>query len=236
MTECCPKEDKEPVYIYSPLPTTTARNECQFCRTSIENGTPLVCFGCGVFLVCELCLHGPLAIYNEIECFKLHFCLCCMGDFHEYSDLHAGEVLQRLLRTNPSGRHVNYARLILALCKTGDDPRLGVSQDIDAARTELLRLANDEEYALAQYVVAALHRKSCPRNDFFGSFMNGSLFFLQAFHLVSPFHPCAEIAKSYLERAAAQKHIKAMVDAGVREWRRILRDGQSSRCKHVSRT
>lgn len=187
---------------------------CSNCPNSIQEGTPIMCIACGTFIVCGACATLPKfggcnARLGSIS----YFCTSCQADRENAN--HPADLaifLQRLLDKEPTGKHVKYARLMLAQMKLHDMPEItGTKKGVDAAREEYMWLANNLDYAPAQLAMASFY------DPYAQCCWDGPILF----HLLgngieeSPFAPSREFAIAYYERSAEHEWSLALTTVGT---------------------
>jgi hypothetical protein len=127
---------------------------CPKCKINpVDEGCPAMCASCGTFIVCGPCSVTP-AFGGENGRPPCSFFVCelCKPNI---KGLRPGQLLRRLLDNRPEGPHVRYSRLMLAQCMLNNYGDVtGITYDVEAAKTEYLWLANNEDYGPAQLAMA----------------------------------------------------------------------------------
>ena len=118
-----------------------------------------MCICCGEFIVCGSCAtkDGEFGAVNVRATVLFFFCTDCIQQRKQANDrTKPGVVLSSLLDTKHTGPHVKYARLQLAQIRLNETyDGTGIPQDMEAAKKEYLWLANDCDYAPAQFALAS---------------------------------------------------------------------------------
>lgn len=200
-------------------------NEKNFCKICLQfrgdnHGKDAYCFGCASFLFCGPCNGKPEANNGEIHDGESGaFAKVCEECSRKVAKHHivssSGKHLRFLLREKPTGMHVNHLRLCLAQLMLNDTEKItGIAQDVEAAKQEYLWLANNLDYAPAQFALASLHDPLCHLN---GAFHDGPLriCIISKELKKSPFDSNAQIAKKYYERSCEQKLSTALNEVGI---------------------
>jgi len=189
--------------------------KCPKCNThSIQEGCPIMCIRCGDFIVCGSCAtkDGEFGAVNVRATVLFFFCMECLQHrTQSHDNTKPGVVLCALLDTKHIGPHVKYARLQLAQMRLNDTYNdTGIPHDMEAAKKEYLWLANDCDYAPAQFALASFLD---PDDHESLEYWDGPI----PFHLLLneddtnnvgeirrtiPFSPNANLAKQYYDRSA----------------------------------
>ena len=209
--------------------------ECEIRPLSDDTDFPGMCFSCGAFTCCGPCSSSPKM--GGRNCRQTRFSFACQACEAKTQILQAaaiaarvpvsvplpGKLLNRLLTQHSAGgggqhqRHTNYARIILAQFMLNDQEECtGVAQNVKAAKKEYLALANDENYAPAQLVLASMYDPINHRNR---STWDGPTNF---HHLVTTwkpyvylFEPDTKLAIKYYDSAVRNKCALALEFVGT---------------------
>ena len=210
-------EDPTPSQVLLPPPKKKKEQaqECRKCHNdSVQEGSPFMCFTCGVFIVCGSCITttemgGRNGRPTAIE----YACSGCCGESEEPPC----DLLQNLLDENPTGPHVRYARLILAQMKLNDAPQFtGTEQDTEAAKKEYLWLANHLDYAPAQMAMGSFHHPNChPVGECWDGPLPMYLLENNKGIETAPFSSNKKLAIAYYDRSVAQEWSLALTTVGT---------------------
>ncbi len=146
--------------------TVSSDNICRSCKKNPDDdgGDAALCIVCGTFVCCGPCFGRPE--FNGINGIVSVLSITCETCRHKMKHknkgaLTPGTTLRHLLHKKTTGRHVNHTRLILAQWMLNDTEELtGIEQDVAAAMDEYLWLANDCDYAPAQFVLGSFYDPS----------------------------------------------------------------------------
>lgn len=189
------------------VPKPVSPVKCPKCDNEpLDEGLPMMCLACGAFMMCECCTWLPKFRQEGVP-----ICVSCGKNSASLSP-YPGILLQRLLTNKPVGKHVHLGKLCLAQCQLNNRKgTTGVVQNIDAAKTEYLRLANHENFGPAQYFIADMYRGEV--NDMVPEY--GPLNCLDNRYTTNPFPPAPTTAKRYYDRALVKKLHRATLSVGV---------------------
>ena len=203
-------------------------NLCKCCKSNHDDtgGNPAMCFACGYFICCGPCYGKPeMNGKNSMPSTVSLVCMECKSSLEEANDIDIvnkpGVLLRRLLDKSPTGRYVQYARLILAQFMINDTEKItGIRQNVESATKEYLWLANDGDYALAQIALATFYDPVCTRNGehWDGPTMIHSAALYSGVEIPipkSPFQPNKNLAIHYYDRAVEQKSSFALCVVGT---------------------
>lgn len=134
---------------------------CQKCGTNPDDlGAAAMCLSCGVFLMCGPCTTlKSTGAKNGRPSATTHICAICAKEYETKKETpRVGLCLKKLLKEKPEGRHVNYAKLMLAQVRLHDIEEFsGIPPSRKKAKQEYIRLANEENYGLAQFALASFY-------------------------------------------------------------------------------
>lgn len=188
---------------------------CQKCGVNPNDlGAAAMCVSCGEFLLCGPCtMLAETGAENGRPTVACHICHVCAAEYEKKKETpHPGLCLKKLLKNKPEGRHVNYARLMLAQLRLYDlEEYCGIPPSRKKAKEEFLRLADEEDYALAQFAVASFY------DPIDGEIWDGPLNLnsLMDDAVNSPFSPNARKAKEFYDKAVANKCTMAIQTVGT---------------------
>mmetsp|Transcript_22511 Transcript_22511/g.51541 ORF Transcript_22511/g.51541 Transcript_22511/m.51541 type:complete len:651 (-) Transcript_22511:546-2498(-) len=189
------------------LPEPESAIKCSKCKEEIlAEGLPMICLACGEFIMCECCTWLPKFRQEGVP-----ICVSCGQNSADLSPC-PGILLQLLLKKRPTGQHVHFAEMCLAQCLLNNRKgTTGILPDIEKAKSEYLRLANDENFGPAQYFVADMYRGEV--NNMLPEY--GPLNCLDNKYTTNPFPTAPDTARHYYNRALAKKLHRATLSVGV---------------------
>uniref|UniRef100_A0A7S1B3B4 MYND-type domain-containing protein n=1 Tax=Corethron hystrix TaxID=216773 RepID=A0A7S1B3B4_9STRA len=157
--------------------TRKKKHPCLRCHTNPDDeGCAAMCVSCGIFIVCGPCSVKPdMGGQNGYAPCPFFMCASCSqkNKLKKHTCRFPARLLRLLLDKKPEGRHVRYARLMLAQCMLHDLEHVtGIKQDMKTAKKEYLWLANHENYALAQFALGTFW-DPCARES--GEFWDGPI-------------------------------------------------------------
>mmetsp|Transcript_1935 Transcript_1935/g.2846 ORF Transcript_1935/g.2846 Transcript_1935/m.2846 type:complete len:723 (+) Transcript_1935:180-2348(+) len=195
--------------------------KCKRCKKYAEDyDCPAMCIMCGEFIVCGPCSRSQAyGGINAMTAAPFYGCKRCThrNKIDENSEISPGAQLRRLLNKRPEGPHVLHARLMLAQCMLNDFRELtGIEQDVAAAKKEYLWLANNMDYAPAQFAMASFYDPE-PGNFWDGPVNISSVW--EAYGVSSPrsspFKSNATKAREYYNRAVDNGFTMAIQTVGT---------------------